>query len=117
MTYTEANRVASALKRHGMNINAIRRYHAHDPASWAVEATDPRTDTPVTVHDAGEWGDIAAAASTPTAGRPPVYGERMTARTIRCTDDTWAWILAQGIDYSDGVRKMAAEHKQAKEDA
>jgi hypothetical protein len=41
----------------------------------------------------------------------------MTARTIRCTDDTWAWILAQGIDYSDGVRKMAAEHKQAKEDA
>ena len=106
MTYTEANRVASALKRHGMSINAIRRYHAHDPASWAVEATDARTDTPVTVHDAGEWGDIAAAASTPTAGRPPVYGERMTAHTIRMTAAQWAHVRQQGGDLSAGTRAI-----------
>ena len=106
MTYTEANRVASALKRHGMNINAIRRYHAHDPASWAVEATDPRTDTPVTVHDAREWSDLAAAAPTPAAGRPPVYGETMEPHTIRMTAAQWAHVKAQGGDYSNGLRAI-----------
>jgi len=115
MTRTEANAVARDMERCGYTVMSLYRNGGEE---WAIDAHASTNMRTVTIHDSAQWIALEPDVTpTPTAGRPPVYGERMTARTIRCTDDTWAWILAQGIDYSDGVRKMAAEHKQAKEDA
>ena len=106
MTRAEANAVARDMERCRITVTGLRSYDG----GGVIDATDKRFGGAVTVYDENEWNEYKdlwdGIEVAPTAGRPPVYGERMTAHTIRMTAAQWAHVRQQGGDLSAGTRAI-----------